>query len=101
MPPPARLIPGRFSALIALVACLSLLFLSSIFTNRDISVNSKAVFGDKDAVPVALVRREVEAPLTKVAVPFGNKAAPDLSYPKGNSLLQSSRVKRDDVTLTW
>ena len=101
MPPPVRLISGRLSAIISLVACLSLLFLSNSFTNRDVSISSKAVFGDKNTVPGATVKPEVEAPLTKVAVPFGNNAAPDLSYPKENSLLQSSRVKRDDFTLTW
>ncbi|KAF6228750.1 hypothetical protein HO173_011597 [Letharia columbiana] len=56
---------------------------------------------DKAAVPAALVKPEVEVFITKIAVPFGNKAAPQRSYPNGNPLSPFSCVKRDDMTLTW
>ncbi|KAF6223077.1 hypothetical protein HO173_013333 [Letharia columbiana] len=57
--------------------------------------------GFKAAVPAALVKPEVEVFITKIAVPFGNKAAPQRSYPNGNPLSPFSCVKRDDMTLTW
>ena len=98
MPP---FIQGRLSAFIAIAACLVLLLLSKIFTESDVSVNTQATFGDRAAAPAALAKREVEAPATIVAVPFGNKAGLQLSPPKAKSFLPSSNVKRDDVNVLW
>ena len=93
-----RLVKGRLSAFVALAACIILFLVSTIITDHEVSVNTQAAFGDKAAVPAAVIKPEIEAPVTKIAVPFGNKAATHLSYPKGKYF---SRVKRDDVTLTW
>lgn len=97
----APLIHGRLSSFVALAACLILLLASNILTKRDVSVNTQAAYGNRAAAPAALARREVEAPATLVAKPFGNQERLQLSPPKEGSLLPSSRVKRDDVTITW
>lgn len=92
---------GRLSAFVAFAACLILLLASNILTKRDVSVNTQAAYPNRAAAPAALARREIEAPATLVPVPFGNQEGLQLSSPKEESLLPSSLVKRDDVTITW
>lgn len=92
---------GRLSAFVALAACLILLLASNILTKRDVSFNNPAAYANRAAAPAALARREVEAPATLVAVPFGNQEGLQLSSSKEESVLPFSHVKRDDVTILW
>lgn len=106
----ARLDRG-LSAFVALTASLLLLLLSpKIFANDDAVFNNHLASGDSAAVAAALVDSEVKVSKTKIALPFGNKAAAHLNHLADKSLWAFPRIKRADpsdgedeepITITW